>query len=44
MVGKFEHFSVLPILTPFDGRNPRSVVVMDDIHHMDRVHEHAGYM
>ena len=39
--GEFEHFickCVLPILLPFDGHNPHSVVVAS-IHHMDRVHE-----
>jgi transposase len=39
----FEDFvcwCVLPIL-PFDGQNPRSVVLLDNasIHHLDRVHE-----
>ena len=32
---------VLPILLPFNGHNPNSVVVMDNasIHHLDRVHD-----
>jgi transposase len=32
---------VLPIIMPFDGQNPRSIVVMDNasIHHLDKVHE-----
>ena len=32
---------MLPILLPFDGNNPRSVVVMDNasIHHLPRVQE-----
>ena len=38
----FLHFvqnCLVPILQPFDGTNPRSVVVMDNasIHHIDRV-------
>ena len=38
----FEHFlcqCVLPLILPFDGNNPRSVVVMDNasIHHVERV-------
>ena len=38
----FLHFvqnCVIPILQPFDGTNPRSIVVMDNanIHHVDRV-------
>ena len=41
---KFEEFicqCVLPILLPFDGLNPRSVVIMDNasIHHLERVHD-----
>ena len=41
---KFEQFlcqCILPIILPFDGNNPRSVVVMDNasIHHLDRVHD-----
>ena len=41
---KFEHFIcqyVLPILLPFDGYNPCSVVVMDNasIHHVERVYD-----
>ena len=30
---------VLPIILPFDGNNPRSVIVMDNasIHHLERV-------
>ena len=41
---KFEHFVcqyVLPILLPFDGYNPCSVVVMDNasIHHVERVYD-----
>ena len=39
---KFEQFienTVLPIINPFDGSNPLSVVIMDNcsIHHIDRV-------
>ena len=32
---------VLPIILPFDGNNPRSVVVMDNasIHHLERVYD-----
>ena len=32
---------VLPIIMPFDGENPLSIVVMDNasIHHLDKVHE-----
>ena len=42
--GEFEHFickCLLPILLPFDGHNPCSVVAMDNssIHHMNKVHE-----
>jgi len=41
---KFEEFicqCVLPILLPFDGLNPCSVVIMDNasIHHLERVHD-----
>ena len=41
---EFEHFIcqyVLPILLPFDGHNPRSIVIMDNasIHHVERVHD-----
>lgn len=41
---RFKHFiehTVLPILNPFDGCNPLSVVIMDNcsIHHIDRVVE-----
>ena len=40
----FVHFvehSLLPILQPFDGKNPRSIVVMDDasVHHVNQVAE-----
>lgn len=40
----FEQFlcqCVLPIILPFDGNNPRSVIVMDNasIHHVERVYE-----
>ena len=40
---KFVHFfcqCVLPIIMPFDGENPHSIVVMDNasIHHLDKVH------
>ena len=40
----FQHFfckCVLPILLPFDGRNPRSTVIMDNasIHHVARIQE-----
>ena len=33
--------SVLPIILPFDGMNPRSLIVMDNasIHHLDQVHD-----
>ena len=39
---KFEEFvteTLIPILNPFDGTNPRSVVIMDNCsaHHMDPV-------
>ena len=32
---------ILPIILPFDGNNPRSVLVMDNasIHHLDRIEE-----
>ena len=32
---------VLPIIMPFDGQNPHSIVVMDNvsIHHLNKVHE-----
>ena len=32
---------VLPIIMPYDGNNPNSVVVMDNasIHHLNRVHD-----
>ena len=32
---------VLPVVLPFDGENPRSIVVMDNasIHHLEEVHE-----
>ena len=32
---------VLPIILPFDGNNPRSIVVMDNasIHHLERVYD-----
>ena len=32
---------VLPIIMPFDGQNPRSIVVVDNasIHHLERVHD-----
>lgn len=32
---------LLPIILPFDGCNPRSVVIMDNasIHHVDSVHD-----
>jgi len=38
---KFICQCVLPILLPFDGLNPRSVVIMDNasIHHLERVHD-----
>ena len=41
---RFEQFlcqCILPIILPFDGNNPRSVVVMDNasIHHLDRVND-----
>lgn len=41
---KFVHFlrtHVLPIIMPFNGTNPRSVVVMDNasIHHMEQVYD-----
>ena len=40
----FEHFicqCILPIILPFDGTNPRSVVIMDNcsIHYLNRVYE-----
>ena len=40
----FEHFiceCVLPIILPFDGNNPRSILVMDNasIHHLERIEE-----
>ncbi len=40
----FEHFvceCILPIILPFDGNNPRSVLIMDNasIHHLDRIEE-----
>ena len=33
--------SVLPIILPFDGMTPRSLIVMDSasIHHLDQVHD-----
>ena len=40
----FERFvceCILPIILPFDGNNPRSVLVMDNasIHHLERIEE-----
>lgn len=40
----FEHFvceCILPIILPFDGNNPRSILVMDNasIHHLERIEE-----
>lgn len=40
----FEHFvceCILPIILPFDGNNPRSVLVLDNasIHHLHRIEE-----
>ena len=41
---EFDHFictHVLPIIMPFDGINPRSIVILDNasIHRMDRIHD-----
>lgn len=37
----FASVCYVPILLPFDGHNPQSIVVMDNasIHHVERVHE-----
>ena len=40
----FEHFiceCILPIILPFDGNNPHSILVMDNasIHHLERIEE-----
>ena len=42
--GNFDDFvcmHVLPIIMPFNGVNPRSIVLMDNasIHHMERIHD-----
>ena len=39
---KFEEFvtnTLIPLLNPFDGNNPRSIVIMDNcaIHHVDEI-------
>ena len=36
---KFVQDSLLPILMPFNGTNPRSIVIMDNasIHHVDEI-------
>ena len=38
---KFVQDSLLPVLMPFNGSNPRSVVIMDNasIHHVDEIHD-----
>ena len=35
---------VLPIILPFDGNNPQSVIMMDNanIHHLERVYDITG--
>ena len=36
---KFVWDSLLPVLMPFNGTNPRSIVIMDNasIHHVDEI-------
>ena len=41
---KFVQDSLLPVLMPLNGSNPRSVVVIDNtsIHHVDEIYDLIG--